>query len=56
MTVFATMKLEFTREAEKLSAPAAASRVAAAISTSAGELVLETTLPDGGFTESVGKT
>ena len=43
MTVFATMKLEVTREAEKLSDPAAASRVAEAISLSAGELALVTT-------------
>ena len=56
MTVFATEKFELPGVVEKLSDPARESRVAAAISLSAGELVLETTFPDGGNAESVGKT
>jgi hypothetical protein len=53
-TVFSTEKFEARVVVEKLSDPARESRVAAAISTSAGELVLETTFPDGGNAESVG--
>src|SRR5260370_32849908 len=50
------MKLEFTREAEKLSDPAAASRVAAAISLSAGELTLVTTFGVRLVLESAGRS
>ena len=55
-TVFVTEKFELPGVVEKLSDPARESRVAAAISLSAGELVLEITFPDGGNAESVGKT
>jgi hypothetical protein len=55
-TVFDTGKFELRVLVEKLSDPARESRVAAAISLSAGELVLDTTFPDGGNAESVGKT
>jgi hypothetical protein len=54
-TVFVTEKFELPGVVEKLSDPRE-SRVAAAISLSAGELVLEITFPDGGNAESVGKT
>ena len=55
-TVFATENLAFTRAALNLSVPELPSRVAALISTSAGEFIREGTLPDGGLTESAGKT
>jgi hypothetical protein len=52
-TVLSTEKFEARVAVEKLSDPARESRVAAAISLSAGELVRETTFPDGGNAESV---
>src|SRR6266481_1044895 len=55
-TVFATVKLELTRVAVKLSVPKLPSRVAESISTSEGELARVGTFPEGGSTESAGNT
>ena len=49
--VLATVKWEFRIVAVKCRVPAIPSRVAEAISTSAGELTRVGTFPDGGFTE-----
>src|SRR5215471_14907990 len=53
-TVFDTKKLALSEVGKKLSVPSLASRVAASISTSAGELTRESTRPDGGLPESSG--
>src|SRR6266568_8687145 len=55
-TVFCTEKLELSRLELKASVPRLPSRVAEATSTSPGEFTRVGTLPDGGLTESFGKT
>ena len=53
--LFATVKLGFISVAVKVRVPARNSRVAAAISTSAGEPDRVGTFPEGGLAESFGK-
>jgi hypothetical protein len=51
-TVFATENTGFSKLVEILSVPELLARVAESISTSAGELTREGTLPEGGKAES----
>src|SRR6266545_1293608 len=55
-TVLFTRKLAFSTPAENVRLPELLARVAESISTSAGELAREGTLPEGGLAESRGKT